>query len=89
MIASWSALVVPVRSSSLAIRACSERARAAGAQIIEPPTDQPYGGRRFGASDPEGHQWWFSQQSPALTSEDWGDEPAADGERGTHVDRQP
>lgn len=71
------------------VEATFERARAAGAQIIEPPTDQPYGGRRFGASDPEGHQWWFSQQSPALTSEDWGDEPAADGERGTHVDRQP
>jgi uncharacterized glyoxalase superfamily protein PhnB len=51
-----------------------ERAVAAGAQIIEPPADQPYGGRRFGARDPEGHEWWFSQPTPGLASEDWGAE---------------
>ena len=32
-----------------------ERARAAGAEIIEEPADQPYGDRRYGARDPEGH----------------------------------
>ncbi|MGO9247221.1 MAG: VOC family protein [Solirubrobacteraceae bacterium] len=54
------------------VQATYERALAAGAQIIEPPTDQPYGGRRFGARDPEGHEWWFSQPTPSLASEDWG-----------------
>jgi len=51
-----------------------ERAVAAGAQIIEPPADQPYGGRRFGARDPEGHEWWFSQPAPGLAPAGWGTE---------------
>ncbi len=54
------------------VQATCERALAAGAQIIEPPADQPYGGRRFGARDPEGHEWWFSQPTPGLVPEDWG-----------------
>jgi PhnB protein len=70
------------------VQATYERAMAAGAPIIEPPSDQPYGGRRFGASDPEGHQWWFSQPAPVLTSEDWSAEPAASGEGGTQSGRQ-
>ena len=52
-------------------QATYERALAAGAQIIEPPADQPYGGRRFGVSDPEGHEWWFSQPASSLAPEDW------------------
>lgn len=39
-----------------------ERARAAGAEIIEEPTDQPYGDRRYGARDPEGHHWYFASR---------------------------
>jgi PhnB protein len=38
-----------------------ERAKAAGAQIIEQPTDTRYGARRYGAADPEGHHWYFAQ----------------------------
>ena len=38
-----------------------ERAKAAGADLEGEPADQPYGVRSFGARDPEGHQWWFSQ----------------------------
>jgi uncharacterized glyoxalase superfamily protein PhnB len=37
------------------------RSRAAGAQVQEEPTDQPYGVRSYGVLDLEGHQWWFSQ----------------------------
>lgn len=37
-----------------------DRARKAGAEIIEEPSDQPYGDRRYGASDPEGHRWYFA-----------------------------
>jgi uncharacterized glyoxalase superfamily protein PhnB len=37
------------------------RAREAGAVILEAPNDRPYGHRRYGASDPEGHQWYFAQ----------------------------
>jgi uncharacterized glyoxalase superfamily protein PhnB len=36
------------------------RAHAAGARIDQPPTDQPYGQREYGARDPEGHRWWFA-----------------------------
>lgn len=38
------------------------RARAAGAEIIEEPSDQPYGDRRYGAMDPEGHRWYFASR---------------------------
>ena len=38
-----------------------ERARAAGAQIIEEPVDQFYGARTYRARDPEGHVWNFRQ----------------------------
>ena len=39
-----------------------ERARKAGASILEEPTDTLYGHRRYGAADPEGHQWYFAQE---------------------------
>jgi len=37
------------------------RAQKAGARIIEEPKDTFYGARRYGAEDPEGHQWYFAQ----------------------------
>ena len=39
-----------------------QRASKAGATIIEEPKDTPYGDRRYGAEDPEGHQWYFAQE---------------------------
>jgi PhnB protein len=39
-----------------------ERARKAGATILEKPEDKFYGHRRYGAEDPEGHQWYFAQE---------------------------
>ena len=38
------------------------RAKKAGATILEEPTDTPYGARRYGAEDPEGHRWYFAQE---------------------------
>jgi uncharacterized glyoxalase superfamily protein PhnB len=38
-----------------------ERARKAGAKIIEEPAVTSYGQLRYGAEDPEGHQWYFAQ----------------------------
>jgi uncharacterized glyoxalase superfamily protein PhnB len=38
-----------------------ERAQAAGATIIEEPNDLPFGHRRYGCSDPQGHEWFFAQ----------------------------
>jgi len=36
-----------------------ERARAAGAEIVHPPTDEPYG-RTYTARDLDGHPWFFT-----------------------------
>jgi len=37
------------------------RAQKAGAVILEAPADTEYGHRRYGATDPEGHEWCFAQ----------------------------
>ncbi len=42
-----------------------ERARKAGAKILEEPKNTFYGHRRYGAEDPEGHQWYFAQELKA------------------------
>ena len=38
-----------------------DRAKAAGATIIEEPNDLPFGYRRYGCSDPQGHEWYFAE----------------------------
>jgi len=40
------------------------RAKKAGAKILKEPEDTFYGHRRYGAEDPEGHQWYFAQEVP-------------------------
>lgn len=47
-----------------------EQAKAAGARIIEEPKDQFYGDRRYGAEDPEGHQWYFATHVRDVAPED-------------------
>lgn len=49
-----------------------ERARAAGVEIREEPTDQEYGERRYSARDPEGHVWFFAQPTRSVAPEEWG-----------------
>lgn len=44
-----------------------ERARKAGAKIVDEPSTSDYGDdywsdRSYRAEDPEGHQWWFMQR---------------------------
>jgi uncharacterized glyoxalase superfamily protein PhnB len=36
-------------------------ARKEGTAILEEPKDTSYGPRRYGAEDPEGHQWYFAE----------------------------
>ena len=38
-----------------------ERANAAGAQLVEELNDLPFGHRRYGCTDPQGHEWYFAQ----------------------------
>jgi PhnB protein len=49
-----------------------ERAKAAGASILEEPVDQDYGDRRYTAEDPEGHHWYFAQQIRRPAAEEEG-----------------
>jgi uncharacterized glyoxalase superfamily protein PhnB len=49
------------------VEAHCERAKAAGAKVLEPPTTSDYGeeywsDRSYRAVDLEGHQWWFMQR---------------------------
>lgn len=57
---------VTVRSGVYAfiedVEAHCAHARAAGAEILEPPADQPYGDRIYLARDLEGHEWYFAQR---------------------------
>jgi PhnB protein len=41
-----------------------QRAKRAGATILEEPKDMFCGHRRYGAEDPEGHQWYFAEDIP-------------------------
>jgi PhnB protein len=36
------------------------RAVAAGATVVQEPTDKPYGDRSYEAVDPDGHRWTFA-----------------------------
>ena len=44
--------------------AVCDRAKAAGAEILEDIEDKPYGGRGFTCRDPEGHIWHIGTYDP-------------------------
>lgn len=46
------------------------RAAAAGAEIVQQPTDQFYGDRTYRARDPEGHVWTFGQTVRRVSREE-------------------
>ncbi|WP_109126607.1 VOC family protein [Dyella sp. C11] len=48
------------------------QAKAAGAQILQPPTDYPYGERQYALEDPGGHRWKFSQSIADVDPGLWG-----------------
>ena len=50
------------------------QAAAAGAWILDEPTDHPYGERQYNAEDPGGHRWTFSQSIADVDPADWGGE---------------
>jgi uncharacterized glyoxalase superfamily protein PhnB len=37
------------------------RARDAGARVVEEVNDLPFGHRRYGSVDPQGHEWYLAQ----------------------------
>lgn len=52
------------------IDAHCERARKAGAEILQEPSDQFYGDRTYRARDFEGHVWTFGQTVKQVTREE-------------------
>lgn len=44
-----------------------ERAKAAGAVIIDEYAEKDYGGAGYGCRDLEGHLWWFGSYNPWQT----------------------
>jgi uncharacterized glyoxalase superfamily protein PhnB len=53
-------------------RAHCEHARAAGAKILQEPTDFSYGERQYQAEDLAGHHWTFSETLADVAPEQWG-----------------
>ena len=53
------------------IDAHCERARKAGAVIMQEPETQFYGDRTYRAVDPEGHIWTFGQTIEVMTPAEW------------------
>jgi uncharacterized glyoxalase superfamily protein PhnB len=47
-----------------------EKAKAAGAIIVNELADQFYGDRTYGAEDPEGHSWSFAQHVKDVAPDD-------------------
>ena len=54
------------------VRAHHDQAVRAGARIIHPPADHPYGERQYTAEDPGGHRWTFSESIADVDPADWG-----------------
>jgi len=49
-----------------------EQAVRAGARILQPPTDFPYGERQYNAEDLGGHHWTFSESIANVDPASWG-----------------
>jgi uncharacterized glyoxalase superfamily protein PhnB len=62
--------VVKIRVEN--VEACYERARAHGARVVEPPTDQVYGERECTVEDLAGHRWQFSETVRDVAPEEFG-----------------
>ena len=49
-----------------------EHAKQAGARIVSPPADYPYGERQYTVEDLGGHRWIFSQTIADVDPKSWG-----------------
>lgn len=54
------------------VEAHCERARSAGAAILEEPHETVYGEFQYAAQDLDGHHWLFSRHARDLSPADWG-----------------
>lgn len=68
-------------------RAHFARARAAGARILQEPTDFEYGERQYTAQDLGGHIWTFSESIRDVDPSTWGGVLVEAGERSSRPTR--
>ena len=54
------------------VEAHFERAKSAGAKIVEDLHETVYGERQYGAEDLEGHHWLFSRHARDVSPDEWG-----------------
>lgn len=54
------------------VQAVFERARAAGATVLQEPTEYPYGERSCTVEDLGGHHWEFTQTLRDVAPAEWG-----------------
>ena len=52
-----------------------DQAAAAGAKILDEPTDYPYGERQYNAEDLGGHRWTVSESIADVDPTTWGGTP--------------
>lgn len=69
--------MIPPAGQSVMVRVADvdahfRRATAAGARVLSPPADFPFGERQFSVEDPWGHLWTFSQTVADVDPADWG-----------------
>ncbi len=69
-VGAFSAHAVMVRVAD--VDAHCAHAQQAGAAILDPPTDYPFGERQYTAVDLAGHRWTFSQTIADSDPADWG-----------------
>jgi uncharacterized glyoxalase superfamily protein PhnB len=49
-----------------------EKAKSAGARIVEELHETCYGERQYGVEDLDGHHWLFSRHARDVSPEEWG-----------------
>jgi uncharacterized glyoxalase superfamily protein PhnB len=54
------------------VEAHFQRAKSAGAKIVEELHETEYGERQYGAVDLDGHHWLFSRHARDVSPSDWG-----------------
>jgi len=54
------------------VEAHFQRAKSAGARILEEPHETVYGEFQYAAADLDGHHWLFSRHARDLSPEQWG-----------------
>jgi uncharacterized glyoxalase superfamily protein PhnB len=54
------------------VEAHFQRAKAAGAKIVEKLNETGYGELQYGAEELDGHHWLFSRHARDVSSEEWG-----------------